>query len=277
MPSPLELRVGRYLLGPTEWDDTDARGIVWIWERPTARADYIVACDPTVGIPDWDRSLRTRDDQRTDNCAIQVIRKGSPDVQVAEYAAPISALDAAAVVNFLGRMYGGRHEEGQALVAIEVYPGPGLITQNELFQRYGYTNVFQWKYLDTYIPKATKSFGWYSNKESRRALWIRGTQHIHRRNIRLHSPWLIEEMADCRPDNFTDFTARAGHGYHDDRVVSLLIGIWVANEFGMSIEPSEADRVEEANLPDYQASAMSLDAMMEDWEDKFSRLVGESD
>ncbi len=48
------------------------------------------------------------------------------DIQVAEFAAPIDAEDAAGVVNFLGRMYAGASEEDQALAIIEVQPGMKL-------------------------------------------------------------------------------------------------------------------------------------------------------
>ena len=75
--------------------DGDPRGILWAYEEPKLNADYVVGVDPTLGLSSWTRYSRTRDDVDTDNGAIEVIRVGKPDVQVAEYAAPINALDLA--------------------------------------------------------------------------------------------------------------------------------------------------------------------------------------
>ncbi len=272
----MSIRVGNYeLLPATEIDPRDSRGIVWVWEEPSARARYIVSCDPSVGITGWHRSLRTRDDTRTDNCAIEVIRCGNPDVQVAEFAAPIDPYDAAAVVNALGRIYGGNDEESQAHCIIEVYPGPGMSTLHEMISKYGYINLFQWKYLDKFVPKATTSYGWYSNSLSRKMLWVQGTRHITKRKFRIQSPWLIEEMVDLRPDNFLAFTSRAASGCHDDRMVSTLMGLWAANEWSMNYEPTEAAKPEQAESRNWQAMDCSAEDMTDMWEERFSEIMGE--
>ncbi len=267
-------RIGNYNLLESAMEDKDPRGIIWIWEPPRARSNYVVAVDPTVGLTGWDRALRTRDDKKPDNAAIQVIRCGKPDIQVAEYAAPIDPEDLAPVVNFLGRMYGEHHEEGQAQVIVEVYPGPGWITQRDLISKFGYTNLFVWRYEDSFLPKKSSKLGWYSNRSTRRDLWLRGMRHIQQRGVTINSPWLIEEMVDCTPDNFLAATARAGYGKKDDRVVSMLMAIWAANEWSMSIEPSEAAEPENPNQPDYQKCAISVESMMEDWDTRFERMVG---
>lgn len=274
----MNIKVGHYELAdidPTTLDD-DPRGIVWLYEKPRPGASYIVSCDPSYGIAGWDRMARTEDDARTDNCAIEVIRCGIgklPDVQVAEYAAPIDPEDAAAVVNFLGRMYGGTDENEQALVIVEVQPGPGLLTQRELINRYGYLNLFQWQHLDTMNVKPTQSYGWYSSRQSRQMLWIRGTRHITSRGITLNSPWLIEEMTDAVLDNFLSFTARAQWGAHDDRIVALLMGIWAANEWSFENAPEEQAPAENLALPDAQHSDMTYEESVDEWNERFSRLI----
>src|SRR5262245_4103384 len=68
----IEINVGKYNLRGADWDDDDPRGIVHIWEPPRASANYVVACDPSYGLASWDRALRTEDDEKTDNCAVQV-------------------------------------------------------------------------------------------------------------------------------------------------------------------------------------------------------------
>jgi len=220
--------------------------------------------------------LRTREDERTDNCAIEVMRCGvgkQPDVQVAEYAAPIDPEDAAMVCNFLGRMYGGADENDQALCIVEVQPGPGLLTQRELINKYGYLNLFQWQHLDRMSVQQTQSYGWYSSRQSRQMLWIRGTRHITDRKIVLHSPWLVEEMTDLVLDNWLNFTARAQWGSHDDRCVAILLAIWAANEWSLDNAPEEQSRAIDTAAPEAQRSDMSYEEMMDDWSDRFSRLV----
>src|SRR5262245_61875959 len=103
--------------------------------------------DATQGRTGWNRYNRQEDDSAVDNGAIEILRCGRgepghpgfiPHAQVAEYAAPIDPYDLATVANALGRLYGGRDEDGQALAIIEVYPGPGGPTQRTMMEKYGY-------------------------------------------------------------------------------------------------------------------------------------------
>lgn len=271
------IQIGQRALASAE-PDNDPRGIIWVWEMPKAGANYVVSCDPSYGLAGWDRSLRTEEDEKTDNCAVQVIRCGTratPDVQVAEYAAPIDAEDAAAVVNFLGRMYGGASEDSQALCIVEVQPGPGLLTQRELINRFGYTNLFVWQQLDRMAMKETQSYGWFSSRQSRQMLWIRGTRHINSRKVLIKSPWLVEEMTDLVLDNFLSFTARAQWGAHDDRMVAFLLAIWAANEWNFENAPEEAAAPVVVGQGDYQSTAISFEDAQADWNERFAALQGE--
>lgn len=269
----MNIQVGKYhLIDAREIDYRDPRGIVWMWEEPKPRATYVVSCDPSYGIAGWERSLRTENDEKIDNCGVTVLRCGNPVVQVAEYAAPIDAEDAAAVVNFLGRIYAGNSDDEMARCIVEVQPGPGLLTQRELINRFGYLNLFEWQYLDSMNVKPTASFGWYSSRQSRQMLWIRGTRAIKQGNVIINSPWLCEEMADAAPDAFLNFTARAKWGCHDDRLLALLMGIWAANEWSLENPPEEAAKPE-VPKPDYQHSDISIERMYDDWDDRFDTLL----
>lgn len=264
----MSIQVGQYAMQQAEaLDPQDSRGVVWIWEPPRANATYVVACDPSYGLPGWDRLARQENDQDTDNCAIQVIRVGSPDVQVAEYAAPIDAEDAAYMVNFLGRMYAGNHEDGQALAIVEVHPGPGLLTQRELINRFGYTNLFIWQHLDAVVVKPTLSYGWYSSRQSRQMLWIRGVRHITQKKVTINSPWLVEEMTDLSTDSFLSFTSRAQWGCHDDRCVAFLLGLWAAHQWTVDNPAPEEAKPMDMNQPDYQRSDMTAEEMAESWDE----------
>lgn len=269
-------RVGKQTLTPCEVpeNNTDARGILWMFEEPKPNATYVVGCDPTLGISGWHRTLRTKDDVRKDNAAIEVFRHtGQGDVQVAEYAAPIDPYDLADVCNTIGHIYAGANEDGQALMCIEVYPGQGLMTQRELISRFGYFNLPPWRYEDKLAPHITGRFGWYSTRSTRQTLWARGISLLQRKGVILRSPWLVEEMADCTPDSFLSMSGRARNGLHDDRVVAMLIAIWFANEWSMAIEPTEKSQAEVVGAPDWQKSDCTLAQMESDWNDRFSSLL----
>lgn len=258
--------------------DSDPRGVVWMYEPPETRATYVMGIDPTVGITNWDRALRTQDDFKTDNGAIEILRvgrHGQPDVQVCEYAAPIDPEDLADVANALGRLYCGQDENEQCLCIIEVYPGPGLLTLRKMINQYGYTNMFIWKYLDSYTTKPTNSLGWTASPKSVRDLWIRGSRHINRGGVRIYSEHFCAEMVDAEQDPIK-MTAKAAYGAHDDRLRALLMAIWAAHDWSAQIETESASRVE-AGVPaaHWQASDMSTERMYEAWEERFSEISDE--
>jgi hypothetical protein len=60
---------------PIEYDG-DPRGIVWIWEPAISGATYVIGVDPTVGRTGWNRYSRVKEDAKTDNGAIEVIKVG---------------------------------------------------------------------------------------------------------------------------------------------------------------------------------------------------------
>ena len=273
---------GRFSLTPLSAGelDRDPRGIVFIWEDPSPRSTYIIGVDPTAGVTGWERELRTRDDFKVDNGAIEVLRlgrNGLPDVQVAEYAAPIDPEDLAAVVNALGRLYAGNDENEQALVICEIWPGPGLLTQRRMINEFGYGNFFVWRYLDTLTTKPTNNIGWTSTPKSVRDLWIRGSRHINRGKVIIRSEYLIEEMTDCEQDQLK-MTAKAIYGRHDDRVRAFLMALWAAHDWSsQTFELDDHSRVEQGvPAANWQASDISAERMYDAWEDRWSEISEES-
>lgn len=275
----MNIRIGKYEVidlegGLNNWDD-DPRGLIWIWDKPRPGARYVISCDPSYGKSGWHRAIRVDKDREIDNCAIEVFRMGSPQVQVAEFAAPIDAEEAAPIVNALGRMYGGSGDDGQALAIIEVHPGPGLMTQRDLINKFNYTNLFVWQHLDKFTVQPTQSYGWYSSRQSRQMLWIRGAKHITDQKVIINSPGLVDEMTACQKDNFLAFTARAAYGYHDDRMVATLINLWAANVWDEESAPDEAASPEVMNAPNWQATDISAEEMEQVWNERFAALQGE--
>lgn len=299
-------RVGKWGLEVDSLDATDPRGQLLIWEPPYDSANYIIGCDPTMGILGWNRQLRTPEEEKHDNAAIEVFRQGawrdvitetkdeagiihrtsvptkSPDIQCAEWVGPIDPEDLAYLLNFLGRMYAGNSEEQQALMAIEVVPGPGWLTQRVLKDQYGYDRFLRWlKEGRNMLQQDTGLHGWHSSAHTRRDLWVRGAGHIKRRKVVINSRYLVEEMVACQPDNFLALTARAARtgntggilGLNDDRVVAALIALWVANEWQIGQDASEPAVKIDMAMPDWQLSAMSAEDMASAWEDRVAELM----
>lgn len=273
--------VGKHDISPLPANelDLDGRGILWMYEPPRDNATYYIAGDPTVGKTGWNRWLRTDDDIDIDNAALEVLRKGkTQDVQVAEFAAPVDAVEFAPILNAIGRLYKGNDEDGMAPMIVEA-TGPGAVTIRELIDRFGYTNQFLWHYYGGAIaPKAAgqgNKVGWYSSRSANKDLWMRGTHHIHNQRIKLYSTYLIEEMADCLADSFT-LIGEARHGRHDDRVFSLLLAMWMAHGWstGVSDEQGEARVVQPATVIEAQECDLDLDEAVSQWNERISQLRG---
>lgn len=264
-------------LAPAENTGHDPRGVLWLFERPRPNANYFMGVDAAVGIIGWDRLCRTQNDYKTDNGVIEVVRRGingAPDCQAAEYAGPIDPEALADRANLLGRLYGGNDESGQALACVEVYPGPGGLTQQRLIHRYGYTNLWVPRYVNVLAGQGPRNVvGFTSSSNSRRDLWLRGKKHIINGGIVLNSPWLIEEMADCQPDDWRlNETARAKYGKHDDRVISMFLALLAAHDWSWEIETRQ-EKVEVGGPVNWQASDIGAEAMLEAWEDRWEQLT----
>lgn len=285
---PSEFRISgrtRLVKSPESVYDGDPRGIIWLFEPPRVNARYVVGIDATQGRTGWNRYNRTEDDTAIDNGAIEVLRLGRgepgspnflPDVQVAEYAAPIDPYDLAMVGNALGRLYGGKDEEGQALCIIEVYPGPGGPCQRTMMEKYGYTNLYRWQYLDTGMPAEHSKFdfGWYSSKQSMQHLWTRGLRCIHRKQVIFKSPHLVEELADCEMD-LVRLRGAASSG-HDDRATAMLLAIWAGHNWTFNIDPTPS-RVETGPSVEWQSTDISSDRLTNAWEERWEEICRELD
>lgn len=266
---------GKLASFPEDQWDGDPRGLVCMWEPPIAGASYHLGCDPTVGLVNWSREFRTQDDHLTDNAAIEIIKRGklgTPDRQVCEYAAPIHSEDLAEQINLLGRLYGLNDEDGQCPVIIEVYPGPGHMTQRRLINHFGYTNLFVWKYTDRMQLSPTGSLGWFTSPKSKRDLWQKGLRHITRRGLNIHSEFLVEEMADCVMDPVR-MSGSATGTRKDDRVMAMLLAVWQAHEWELDIETEQTREAGPGERAvDWQASDMTSEEFQEACEARFEEL-----
>ena len=222
---------------PTHFDhlDPDWRGLVKLWEPPKPRARYCMGIDPAGGIVNWSRRRRVNDDLEKDNSAIEVIRLGNgidiPDVQVAEFAAPMMAEDIVEIAVLLGRLYSGTSESGEALCVIETWPGPGMLTHQGMVQKHGYTNMWRWEYLDTLIPTVANTFGWKSNMKTLDYLWNKVSRHIGRRLLKTRSAELFSELSNLQVDPKKTFPQPCSGHVHDDRVRAIFMACWSGHDW----------------------------------------------
>lgn len=253
--------------------DGDSRGILWLWEPPRRDSTYIMGVDVAVGRTGWNRYARRKDDTKTDNGAIEIIRMGkfgAPDRQVAEYAAPVDPFELGDICNLIGRMYAGT-EDDQCKAIIEVSPGPGFGTLQRMLE-HGYTNHFRWEYYADSPASKTNSvaFGWHATNRTNRDLWVKASRHINLRNAVIRSPWLAEEYADCRMNLDKQYAENPGG--HDDRVRAFNLAIWCANGWSMNIERT-AEIVSNDNTPiEWQATDMGLDEIMSGWANMLDKM-----
>lgn len=250
--------------------DGDPRGFAFMWEPPSRSNTYIMGIDPTVGRTGWNRYDRVREDAKTDNGVIEIVRCGRndrPDVQVLEYAAPIDAFELGYVANLLGRLYAGT-EDDQCKCIIEVYPGPGGMTLQQMLEL-GYTNHFKWEYYADSPATPTRSMGWHASSKTNRDLWVKASRHLNLKNAIIKSPFLVEEYADCRMNPDKQW-AENPNG-HDDRVRAFNLAIWCANGWSINIERTQ-EKVSSAPMTDWQRSDMTLDEIHDEWARAFDRM-----
>lgn len=274
LAEPKSWRVGSRTITPYEQDDDDVRGLLLVWEEPQRGASYVVSVDPTVGRAGWSREFRTEADLDTDNAVVEVFRAGiggRPDVQVAEYASPVDAIDLAPIVATIGLLYGGSNEDGQALLIGEV-TGPGAVTLRELIDRFNYSNLWAWTQWGGAVTRRTQQFWWYSSRSANKDLWMRGLHHIQKQRVVLRSKWLVEEMADCISDVWT-LIGEARYGRHDDRVMSTLFNLWALHDWSTREDIEPLERPEEKNAPRWEASDVSADDCARMWDERIAGLT----
>lgn len=272
----------------------DPRGIVRIYEKPDKSARYKMGVDTAPGIPNWNRRMLQVGDRAKDNCAIEVVKvgmRGEPDVQVAEFIAPIDYVAAAPIVNWLGRLFHGRDPE-MCEAIVETGPTSGEALQERLMNEYAYYNLYRKANMATY--NSSTSFGWVPNERSRLDLWYRTRPHISfvkrvevgtgesmqvvvRVKFVARSRYLVNtEMRNCEVDPKL-MTAKAANGFHDDAVRALQLGIYAAHDWQSFGEVSEAEMatVPRTARPDYQRGDMTREEMIADVDQRLEPEYGD--
>lgn len=257
---------GKLLKMSPEEFDKDPRGIVWMWEPPISTATYVVGIDPSVGITGWNRYSRVKDDRKTNNGVVEIIRlgkNGAQDSQVCEFAAPVDAADIGYVANTLGRLYHGT-EEDQCLCIGEL-SGPGGITLRTMTEC-GYLNHWMWQYYGELVPVESRRVWWNATSNSLKDLWIKCSRHITLHKTIIRSPWLADEYADARYDAAKMYAySSASTKGHGDRCRAFNLGLWAANGWSMDVERTTETVSTTPSVIDPQSSDMTWENIEERW------------
>ena len=212
-----------------------------MWELPKKECTYVVAVDASYGI------------EGGDNAAIEVIKVGTPrwkDEQVAEWCGNINNLDLAKVAWVIGHIYRDAEMDLAALMAVECNPGsPGGVTQIEL-QKMGYPNFYIWKRPMRTDGEFSMEYGWWTTPSTRPLITDLLKTYINKGDIQINSPKFVEEMS-----SFVDLPTRDGRlihrleaapGYHDDRIMAMAFGLYIAHELDIMNIADERRRRAEA-------------------------------
>ena len=212
-------------------DELDPLHKLWVWEEPQPNQKYVVSVDCGEGVGQ-------------DRTVIQVIRLGNPyqpAAQVAEYASDlINAFEAWPITLLLLEWYTTRKYDGtrqHALCSIEMAKD-GRACQNEIFKR-GWPNIYirQKPEQRKAVPYEQPNLGWETTAATRPVIisWLQN--FIKRHQVLINSPWLLDELRDfvthvtqSRTGGQAKIKIEAGRDAHDDRIMSLGIGLVTGHE-----------------------------------------------
>jgi hypothetical protein len=76
----------------------------------------------------------------------------------------------------------------------------------------------------------SQKLGWWTTAHNRRRLVVRGIHAFHNGDVVIHSPHLLSEMADFRPELRDAERLSAESGKHDDRVMAFFMAYWGAHD-----------------------------------------------
>jgi hypothetical protein len=285
-----------YTLESEEELDYDPRGVLLMWEPPERGTTYIMGMDSSEGITGWSRATRQEKDTEVDNGVVEIfipnghkellwrIEDGQKvpdidpitrrqkvlykDVQVAEWAGPVDAVEIARIAYVLGRVYAGSEDERCELIW-ESWPGCGMLTTQELL-RLGYSNLWHWEYIDS-IAEETNRLGWRSSYEAQKILWYRARRHLMSKQVCIKSKHLLGEYKNAEID-MQKMRARAAYGFHDDRFQAANMCFWAGHKWTYDVD-STAELVTSAPVVDFQRMAPVLGDDITTWEDWKARAT----
>jgi len=176
-----------------------------IFEEPT-KAEYQIAVDPSEGA--------------VDPCAIQVVNINT-GVQVATYSAFVPLNVITDKIMHLTTIY----SLGKKPLVIVEAQGGGQAVIEDLKKRY--SHIYEREVFNQRQKKHIKKLGWFTNFSTKVQL-IEHTGELFQKNfIKLRDRKTLEEMKTfIYSDEAKKKGAGAQTGYHDDRIMALMMAYW---------------------------------------------------
>lgn len=258
--------VASYIKDPTPGK---ADNKLLMWEEAKPGYIYVIGVDASYGMTGKDAA------------AIEVLRVGNkwaPDEQVAEFRGTISPLDLATPAFMLGNIYKDKMTGLPAEIVVEINPGsPGIVTQVEL-QRLGYIHFYVRRTPNRLDGSVSRDYGWYTTRSSRPLFTEMGVDYLKKGDLLVNSAGFIEEMGAFVVGDLKNGQKRMEHapGYHDDRIISLFMALYVAHEDDNTLVADDRRRaMEQLRTPkavprQFQDTGDSWDACMARWEESLA-------
>lgn len=235
--------VGAYELVPVRLraeEKIKPRGLLSVWETPEQVRNYqtFAGVDTAGGVLGWSRFAltSTASKREPDNAVTQIIRHTHEfDVQVCEFAAPVTPKVQARWHSVIARLWSGANAlSGQVPTIVELSAG-GVAFNDELVTDYDWFAFYQHfkRAGDTLVE--TETYGWPPDPTNQRVLWTAGKEDVLTGRAIIRSLPMVNEMRVCQDENIfvsqmQRGKAKEGSGRHDDRVYAWMFASWYAND-----------------------------------------------
>lgn len=183
------------------------QGFISIWKRPKEGAEYIISADVAEGLSHGDYSVADVIDRKTLEQVAQWHGHIDPDLFGDE-------------IEKLAKFY------NLAFVAVEAN-NHGLTTITAL-KNLNYRRMYRRRTVDKITNKSVAAYGWQTNSKTKPLMIDKLAEMIRERLVTINCKETVEECITYKRDDKGRMGAEQGR--HDDRVISLAIGLYVANE-----------------------------------------------
>lgn len=209
--------------GYGNYEDSEGRDKVFIWEWPRVGHEYGISIDTSEGIGQNQSVMQGIRKQTSKEFSEQVMEYSST------WANPIHLINIGMI---LGTLYSPPRQNGdpnQAKLIAEV-KSESDITQFEM-RKHGWYNFHHYISIDRVKLDVGQQYkmGWYTTPWSRKRIMAWFIYGLKSGTFTLNSPWLLNECKTLHKDMYEQ-AMRAEVGAMDDRVMSFAFGWYSLHE-----------------------------------------------
>lgn len=184
----------------------DDKGRLHVWQHPVDGRRYLITADVAKGVEGGDYS------------GALVYDRFKKEV-VAKWYGHVDALEYGKHLFGLGTYY------NNAIIAVEVWPGPGIATGSKL-QEMHYPNLYKRKVWDGMKRVEKEEVGWTTDQSHRNEAIAALQLHIKMGKMTIRDQATLDEMLSFIRNGKTG-KAEAQSGCHDDLVVCAFIASYI--------------------------------------------------